>query len=90
MIQLFVTGVQEKNSNRKTFVINELESEDTIRSLKLIISNKFNIPYNIFYLIYSGKTLNDKKILSDYNLKTECTIRVIFRAGSTKPLVIKD
>ena len=75
MIQLFLTGVQEKNSNRKTFVINELESYDTIRSLKLIVSNKFNIPYNVFYLIYSGKMLVDKKTLSDYNLQSECSIR---------------
>lgn len=89
MIQLFLTGVQEKNSNRKTFVINEFESYDTIRSLKLTISNKFNIPYDIFYLLYSGKMLVDKKTLSDYNLESECSIQVIFRAGSAKPVVIK-
>ena len=88
MIQLFLTGVQEKNSNRKTFVINELESYDTIRSLKLIVSNKFNIPYNVFYLIYSGKMLADQKTLSDYNLESECSIQVIFRAGAAKPVVI--
>ena len=88
MIQLFLTGVQEKNSNRKTFVINEFESYDTIRSLKLTISNKFNIPYNVFYLIYSGKMLVDEKTLSDYNLQSECSIQVIFRAGAAKPVVI--
>lgn len=89
MIQLFLTGVQEKNSTRKTFVINELESYDTIRSLKLIVSNKFNIPYNVFYLIYSGKMLVDEKTLSDYNLQSECCIQVIFRAGGANPVFIK-
>ena len=89
MIQLFLTGVQEKNSNRKTFVINDFESCDTIRSLKLVISNKFSIPYDIFYLLYSGKMLVDKKTLSDYNLESECTIQVIFRAGAANPVVIK-
>ena len=90
MIQLFVTGVCEKNSNRKTFVINELKSTDTIRSLKLIISNKFNVPYSLFYLNYSSKTLAEEKILSDYNLESECCIRVVFRAGNNlKPVVIQ-
>ena len=89
MIQLFLTGVQEKNSDRKTFVINNFESYDTIRSLKLVISNKFSIPYDIFYLLCSGKMLQDQKRLSDYNLESECTIQVIFRAGRAKPLAIK-
>ena len=88
MIQLFLTGVQEKNSNRKTFVINEFESYDTIRSLKLTISNKFNIPYNVFYLLYSGKMLAHNLTLKDYNLQSECCIQVIFRAGAAKPVVI--
>ena len=88
MIQLFLTGVQQKNSNRKTFVINDFESYDTIRSLKLVISNKFSIPYDIFYLIYSGKMLAHNLTLKDYNLESECTIQVIFRAGVAKPIVI--
>ena len=36
MIQLFVIGIQQKNSKNKTFVINEFELTDTIHSLKTI------------------------------------------------------
>ena len=33
--------------------------------------------------------LVDKKTLSDYNLQSECSIQVIFRAGGANPVVIK-
>tara|TARA_B110000014_G_scaffold171969_1_gene122413 strand:- start:209 stop:469 length:261 start_codon:yes stop_codon:yes gene_type:complete len=85
-MQLFLTGVYLKNSKRKVFVVNDFEGYDTIRSLKLVISNKFNIPMKLFYMVSGGKALNWVNTLDELNIKHESTIHVNFRAG--KPVII--
>lgn len=87
-MQLFLTGVYLKNSTRKVFVVNDFEGYDTIRSLKLVISNKFNIPMKLFYMVSGGKALNWVNTLDELNIKHETTIHVNFRAGSGKPVII--
>ena len=86
-MQLFLVGVHLKNSTRKAFTINEFEGHDTIRSLKLVICNKFNIPNGLFYMVGDGKVLNDAYTLDESNIRNETTIRVNFRAG--KQVLIK-
>ena len=88
-MQLFVKGVQQKGSNRSTFTINDFNENDTVRSLKLVISNKFCIPYNIFYMVVAGKHLKENTILKGI-VNNESTIYVVFRAGGAKSIVIKD
>tara|TARA_B100001063_G_scaffold247257_1_gene291825 strand:+ start:6093 stop:6371 length:279 start_codon:yes stop_codon:yes gene_type:complete len=88
-MQLFVKGVQQKGSNRSTFTINDFNEKDTVRSLKLVISNKFCIPYNIFYMVVGGKHLKEDNILED-RVYNESTIHIIFRAGGARSIVIKD
>lgn len=88
-MQLFLIGVRLKNSTRKNYTINEFEGHDTIRSLKLVICNKFNIYDNgLFYMVCGGKMLHDADTLDESNIKNENTIHVNFRAG--KPVVIKQ
>lgn len=82
-MQLFVTGVKIPGNPRKTFTINHFNDRDTIRSLKLVICNKFNIPWNIFYMVCGSKTLNLDNSLQDYNITKECTIEVRFRNGQS-------
>jgi hypothetical protein len=87
-MQLFLIGVRLKNSTRKNYTINEFEGHDTIRSLKLVICNKFNIYDGLFYMVCGGKMLHDADTLDESNIKNENTIHVNFRAG--KPVVIKQ
>ena len=69
-----------KGSKRKVFTINEFTVKDTIRSLKLTLSNKFNIPTAVFYLMHNGKILDDDKTLM--GVQDEASIRAMFRSGS--------
>ena len=77
-MQLFVIGARQKGSDRSTFTLNDFSEEDTVRTLKLVISNKFCIPYDIFYLV-AGKHLT-RGTLGENNISNEQSIRVIFRA----------
>ena len=81
MIQLFVTGMRQKNSNRKIFTLNDFNSNDTIRTLKMVIANKFCVPINLFYMTVGSKTLLEENTFEFYNLVNECTVYCNFRAG---------
>ena len=81
-MQIFVTGVKIPGNPRKTFTLDYFKGNDTIRSLKLVICNKFNIPWEYIYLIFGCKTLNLERTLSDYNIVKECSIEVRFRHGN--------
>ena len=85
-MQLFVTGVRQKGVDRRTFTLNEFCKEDTVRTLKLVISNKFCIPYDIFYLV-AGKHIT-KGTLEENNITNEQCIRVVFRAGGARDIVM--
>ena len=60
MIQLFVTGMRQKNSDRKTFTLNDFKETDTIRTLKMVIANKFCVPIDLFYITVGSKTLSEE------------------------------
>ena len=81
-MQIFVTGVKIPGNPRKTFTLDYFEENDTVRSLKLVICNKFNIPWEYIYLIFGCKTLKLESTLSDYNIVKESSIEVRFRHGS--------
>ena len=81
-MQLFVTGVRQKNSLRKTFTLNHFSEDDTIRTLKMVISNKFCVPIKLFYLVSGRMNLKDDGILKDFDVSNESTIQVMFRSGA--------
>lgn len=82
-MQIFVTGVKIPGNPRKTFTLDYFNGTDTVRTLQLVICNKFNIPWEYIYLVYGCKTLNSERTLSDYNIVKESSIEVRFRHGNT-------
>lgn len=72
-MQIFIQTITGKT------ITLEVESSDTIYTLKQKIHNKEGIPIDCIRLIYAGKILEEERTLSDYNIRKETKITAILR-----------
>lgn len=67
-----------KTLTGKTLTL-DLDPNESVENVKKIIHEKEGIPPDQQRLVFSGKQLDDGKLLSDYDVKSESTVHLVLR-----------
>ncbi len=66
-------------TGRRTITTLEVKASDTIKNVKAQITNKAGIPFHLFYLLFMGKMLDERRTVADYNIQENDTIELNLR-----------
>jgi len=72
-MQIFVKTLQGQT------ITVDVNADDTIDAVKRKIQAKENLPAVDQRLVYAGKSLDDQRTLSDYNVQDSATMHLLLR-----------